>query len=216
MAVSVFYGMTQSGKTTLAEKMLEKINRAILFDFTGKMSPKGSTIVEDFSTESILKVFSKFKDQKSFKIVFRPRGIAIEERFNKIACLALSLGKQAVKRGENERLVLLVDEADFVCTPQYQSAELKTVINVGRHDGVDSWMIARMPQRLHTDIRGNASSVFCFKLTDDSALSYIKKAVGKKPAEKIRMLEQYSFLAWKDNGDNLIFDKNLKLIESWR
>lgn len=216
MAVSVFYGMTQSGKTTLAEKMLEKINRAILFDFTGKMSPKGAHVVEDFSTENLLKIFNKFKDQKNFKIVTRPRGIAIEERFNKIACLALALGKQAVKRGDSERLVLLVDEADFVCTPQYQSAELKTVINVGRHDGVDSWMIARMPQRLHTDIRGNASNVFCFKLTDDSALGYIKKAVGKKPAEKIRTLEQYSFLAWKDNGENLIFDKNLKLVESWR
>lgn len=208
--------MTQSGKTTLAEKMLAKIERVIVYDYTGKINPKGAFIVLDFRVGSLLKIFNKFKDQKNFKIVFRPRGLAIEENFNKVACLALALGKQAVKRGDIDRLVLLIDEGDFVCTPQYQSPELKTVINVGRHDGVDTWVIARMPQRLHTDIRGNASSVFCFKLTDDSALGYIKKAVGKTAAEKIRTLEQYSFLTWKDNGDHMIFDKDLKLTESWR
>lgn len=214
MAVSIFYGMTESGKTFLAEKMIVKSSRSIIFDFTGKIKSKG-LIVTDFSVDSIFNIFKKFKDQKSFSIVFRPYGVDLENRFNKVACLALVLGRQAVKRGEQDRLIFLTDEADFICSAQYQSKELKTVVNVGRHDGVDSWFIARMPQRLHTDARGNASRVFCFKLTDDSALGYIKKAIGKKASERIRTLEQYSFLLWKDNGEHFIFNKDEKLIESW-
>lgn len=216
MAVSLFYGMTQSGKTSLAKKMIAQVKRAIIFDFTGTIDVKNGVILEQFDTDYLLSIFMKHRDLKSFKLIFRPRGIDVETRFNRIALLALALGKKAVQRGDTDRLVYLIDEADFVCTPTYQSKELKTLINVGRHDGVDSWLIARMPQRLHTDARGNASTVFCFKLVDDSAVSYIRKSIGKTGAEKLRTLEQYSFLAWKDNGDHMIVDKNAKIIESWR
>lgn len=215
MAVKLFYGMTKSGKTTLAEKLLGQIARAVIFDFTGKINPKGAYIVETFTTEVFLKIYDKFKDQKNYKIVLRPRGVSIEARFNMGARLALALGKYAIKIGLADNLVYLVDEGDFVCSATYQSEELKILINVGRHDNVDTWMIARMPQRLHTDARGNASGIFCFKLTDDSALRYVKNAVGKIAAEKIKKLEQYSFLAWKDTGETFIYDKNQKQLESW-
>lgn len=216
MAVSLFYGMTESGKTFLAKKTIERFNRSVIFDFTGKIETPGCFITGDFSTAGMMKTFSKFKDSKKFSIVFRPGRVAnAEPYFNKVAIFTLTLGRQALKRGEDDRLKFLVDEADFICSPQYQSQELKEVVNVGRHDLVDSWFIARMPQRLHTDARGNATTIYCFRLTDDSALGYIKKAVGRKAAEKVRTLPQYSFLCWKDTGENHIFDKNQKLIESW-
>lgn len=216
MAVSLFYGMTQSGKTFLATKIIAKINRSIIFDFTGKINIPGAFIVGDFSPDGMLKLFRKYKDSNKFCIIFRPGRIAdVKIPFNKVAMFSLALGRQAVKRGDDDRLKLLIDEADFVCSPQYQSNELKELINVGRHDGVDSLLIARMPQRLHTDARGNASTVFCFKLTDDSALGYVRSAIGKQAAEKIRTLEQYSFLVWKDTGQVFIYDKSEKQIESW-
>lgn len=216
MAVSLFYGMTESGKTYLSEKMIAQFQRAIIFDFTGKMNAPGAFITSDFSAEGMLKLFRKFKESRNYKIIFRPGRVKdVETPFNKVAVFALAMGRAGLKLGLDERLILLTDEADFVCSPNYQSAELKELVNVGRHDGVDSWFIARIPQRLHTDARGNASRIFCFKLTDDSALGYIKKAIGRMAAQQVRVLEKYSFLTWKDTGEIFVYDKNQKQITSW-
>lgn len=214
MAVSMFFGLTKSGKSTLAKKSLARFSRAVIFDYVGCF--EGDVVTSDFSVEAMLSLFKRFKDQKKFKIVFRPdRSTNEKEAFRKCAMFALLLGRQAKKRGEEEPLIFLIDEADMICSPNHQPRELKEVVNVGRHDNVDSWFIARMPQRIHTDIRGNASSVYCFRLYDDSALGYIKGFIGKKAIEKIRTLKEFSFLAWKDTGEVAIYDKNQKKIESW-
>jgi hypothetical protein len=217
VAVSIFYGMTESGKTYLAEKMIAQFSRAIIFDFTGKMNAPEAYITSDFSPNGIMHLFKKFKDHSSYKIIFRPGRVKdVTAPFNKVAVFALALGRAGIKKGLGERIVLLIDEADFVCSSSYQSPELKEVVNVGRHDNVDSWFISRIPQRLHTDARSNASKIYCFRLTDDSALGFLRKAIGKKAAEKVKTLNQYSFLHWKDTGEIFIFDKNQKQIESWR
>lgn len=214
MAISLFYGMTESGKSYLAKKSIENFSRSIIFDYASCF--EGELVTSDFSTDGMVKIFSKFKDKTKFRIVFRPdRGVDDVGGFNKMVHLALALGRLAKKRGDQERLIFLVDEADMICRPSYQSRELKELVNVGRHDNVDSWFIARMPQRLHTDIRGNASKVFCFRLYDESAIGFIRGAIGNKAAEKIKTLLKYSFLAWKDTGEVFIYDQNQKQIESW-
>lgn len=214
MAVSIFYGMTESGKSFLAKKSIEQFSRSIIFDYVGCFD--GDLVTSDFSINGMLSIFNRFKDKKRFRIVFRPDRATNEVvAFNKCAWLALMLGRQAKKRGDTDRLIFLVDEADMICSPSYQTRELKELVNVGRHDNVDSWFIARMPQRLHTDIRGNASGVYCFRLYDESALGFLRGAIGKKAAEKIKSLQKYSFLAWRDTGEVVIYDKNQKKIESW-
>lgn len=217
MAVSLFYGMTESGKTSLAKFMIDNFKRAVIFDYNSNIEVKNSVKVKDFSNENILKVFNRYKDQENFKLICRPsRNDKDEVIFNKTALLATMLGRHATQKGCNDRLIFLVDEADMICSANYQSRELKYVVNVGRHDFVDSWFIARIPQRLHTDARSNATKAFIFKLTDDVALSNIRKNFGGKiTADEVAKLEQYSFLTWKASGEIIIFDKNKKQIKSW-
>lgn len=210
MAVSLFFGMTESGKTSLAKMLASKFNRSVIFDFTGRGFE--GDVVTDFSDDNLFKIFQKYKSLSSYKLVFRPsRDTDVINAFNKCATLAAHLGRKSA----TDRLVFLVDEADMICSPHYQSRELKYIVNVGRHDNVDSWFIARIPQRLHTDARANASKIFCFRLTDETALGHLKNAVGKKAADKVRQLDKYSFLTWKDTGEIFIYDKNQKQIESW-
>jgi hypothetical protein len=218
MAVSLFYGMTESGKTSLAKVLVGEVKRAVIFDYNCNIEIKSAYIITDFSTQNILKVFSRFRDKLDFKIVCRPnRNDSDVNVFNKVAMLTIMLGRYQTKKGNTDRLIFLVDEADMICSSNYQSRELKYVVNVGRHDFVDTWFIARIPQRLHTDARSNATTAFIFKLIDDVALTNIRKSFGgKKTSDKVSTLMQYSFLVWKANGEIQIFDKNKKLLESWR
>lgn len=218
MAVSLFYGMTESGKTTLAKKFCEKFKRVVVFDYTHKIELSNSTIITDFSSENILKLFNRFKKLNSFKLIFRPQRNSNDiDVFNRACILAVMLGRFATSIGNTERMIFMADEADMVCSSNYQSRELKYLVNIGRHDNVDSLFIARIPQRLHPDARANASKAFIFKLTDDVALNYIKKSFGgKKTADKVKDLSLYSFLAWQATGEVKIISKDGKVLESWR
>lgn len=217
MAVSLFYGMTESGKTSLAKFMIENFKRSVVFDYNGNIELKNSFILSNFSDDNIVKVFNRFKDKENFRIICRPsRNDKDEVIFNKTAILATMLGRHSTRKGSSDRLIFLVDEADMICSANYQSRELKYIVNVGRHDLVDSWFIARIPQRLHTDARSNATKAFIFKLTDDVALSNIRKNFGgKMTADEVMRLEQYSFLVWKSSGEIVIFNKNKEQIKSW-
>lgn len=222
MAVSLYFGMTQSGKSYRAHEEAKTKKRVVVFDYTGKC-------FEDFGdahylylgqkdlSRDIQFVFDKHvKKQGGFKIVVRPtRHIDDIKAFDATCALAVALGRSKPKGDEN--LVFIIDEADMICTATVQSRQLKLVINKGRHDGVDTWAISRIPQRLHSDIRANASRLVCFKLSEHLALSAIGRITGGgETLSEISKLAQYSYLDWNVTGNWEVKDANGKTTRKCR
>lgn len=213
MTVSFYGGFTQSGKSRLVEKkVLPNWPKVIVFDnahcFDGD-------IFLNPSIKEILAIFNKYRGRKKYNLVIRPgRGQDASDLLDMVIQLACALGRVLGKVSESERVQLAVDEADFVCSPHYQSKDLKHLVNKGRHDNVDSHFIARNPNRVHTDIRANASKIVCFRLTNASEINFLVSSLGKENTKKLQTLQQYHYCEWRDTGLISFFDENSKLVSS--
>ena len=87
------------------------------------------------------------------------------------------------------------------------------VVNKGRHDNVDSIFIARIPQRVHTDIRFNASKIVSFQLA--SIPNDFKENFGID-SKRIRSLGFRHRFEWDYTGNMKVYDDKNKVTWSYK
>jgi hypothetical protein len=212
MSVSSYFGLTESGKSYHVENhVIPQWSRVVIFDNAHCF--KGQIVVNP-DQKRFLELFRTLAREESYRLVIRPgRSGDAEILFNKTVQLAIALGRSlsSSRVDPSKRVQMITDEADFVCSPHYQSGELKHLVNKGRHDNVDSHFIARAPMRLHTDIRLNSSKIVTFRLQNAAEIPLFKDNFGVELARKIRELPKYWRFEWRDNGETFIFnEKNQK------
>lgn len=216
MAVSTYFGLTESGKSYHVENhVIPTWKRVIIFDNAACF--KGE-VYNQPSDKEFIKILDKHWGDKSYRITIRPgRSGDAETLFNKTVHLAIALGRSlSWSRVEPEKRVqLITDEADFVCSSHYQSSELKHLVNKGRHDNVDSHFIARVPMQIHPDIRRNTSKIVTFRLQNAGEIPLFKDNFGSILARKIKELPKYWRLEWKDNGEVAVYDEKNKKAEKF-
>ena len=220
MSVSVDFGLTESGKSYNMEKnVIPQWDKVIVFD--NARCFKSGMVFTQPTDKVLLGLFKKLSGMERYVLIIRPGEGDTEVLFNKTVKLALALGK-AMGLGKDDprvapekRVQMITDEADFVCSPNYQSKELKHLVNKGRHDNVDSHFIARSPMRIHTDIRVNASKITTFRLQNALEIPLFKEAFGAEIARKIRELPKYWRLEWKDNGETTVYNAENKIDENF-
>lgn len=214
MAVSLYFGMTESGKSWRAKEDIRPKKRAIIFDYVGRcFNDLGGVVCNDFSESSLLRLVDKYSRQNEFKIIMRPNRIIKDiEAFDLSCHLAVSFGRLLSRA--DERLAFVIDEADKICTATTRSRALQLVVTKGRHDNVDTYAIAQAPQRVHTDLRVNCSRLVCFQVSDASALTAINRiGVGKSELGLVSTLGigTYSYFEWTSNGEWFVKDRNGKI-----
>jgi hypothetical protein len=111
-----------------------------------------------------------------------------------------------------KRVQMICDEADFVCSPHYQSRDLKHIVNKGRHDNVDSHFICRNPMRLHTDIRANCSKIVTFQLKNAQKIDFFREMFGDENVKKIGFLPKYHRMEANEKGEVSIYDENNRIV----
>jgi hypothetical protein len=211
MSVSSYFGFTQSGKSYHVEKhVLPAWNKVIIYDHASCF--EGTIVVNP--TDTVLKNwFTRLSNMKNYRLVIRPSRISDDKAlFDKTVLLACALGRCLGKIPDGERVQLVIDEADFICTPTYQSAQLKHLVNKGRHDNVDSHFIARNPNRLHTDIRANSSKIVTFQLTNAANLELFRGTFGNNFAKIITKLKKFHRLEWNETGEISLYSEQNKKI----
>lgn len=217
MSVSCYFGLTESGKSYHVEKhVVPQWDKVVIFDNAHCFN--GNSVLNDPSNETLYKTWKKFSVYDRYIIVIRPgRSGDIEALFNKTVQLAIALGRSihASRTAPERRVQMITDEADFVCSPHYQSKELKHLVNKGRHDNVDAHFIARSPMRIHTDIRVNASKIVTFRLQNASNIQLFTDNFGVEFTKKVKELPKYWRLEWRDNGETTIYDEKNSKNESF-
>lgn len=212
MTVSVHTGLTESGKSwNVLHRELPKWEKKVVYDIACCFS--GDVVLVAPDDKKLHETFVKFAYKAAYTIVIRPSRLTNEEiLFNKTVQLACALGRMISSKDGEKRLQFICDEADFVCSPHYQSRDLKHVVNKGRHDNVDSHFICRNPMRLHTDIRANCSKIVTFSLKNAVKIDFFREMFGDENAKKIGLLPKYHRMEADEKGVVRIYDENNRII----
>ncbi|MFG1492545.1 hypothetical protein ABMA75_03185 [Halobacteriovorax sp. ZH4_bin.1] len=212
--VKLFVGKTKSGKTHLANKMLKRHSKGIIYDYAHDF--KGGQVIEDFSVNNFVKLLKKYGGKKNikskYKLIFRkPSNFTHQRALDLVALFAKKIGESYGKRSlpENDYIAFVVDEADK-CSTKKDADKVRLAVQAGRHDNLSTWAIAQRPSRLHLDFRANASEVFAFPLAIDDP--YYSKTFGASFVEKLNKSKKYSFIFWNDEGLKKIIDGKGKVI----
>lgn len=219
MAVTVVFGMTESGKSYYVEnKIISNHKKVIIFDLAKCFSAQntfllGPTVEQENAV--LDRVFDLIAhNPPKFRVALRTTSKTDDRKaFDKLASMLTILGPEI--GNDKERTLLVVDEADFICSDKFQSARLKHIVNKGRHDFIDSLFIARIPQRLHGDIKSNASTVICFQIPNAPEIDFFVKNFGKKNAENIKKLKKYHHFIWKNTGEMRFFDEKGRITKEY-
>ena len=214
MAVRTYFGYTKSGKSTLANHVVSQWKKVIIFD---KAHCFKGDIFEDPSMETFKNLFRKYSQKNEFRIVIRPGRLANVERLcDDTIKLASALGRLMGKGVVSEEcLQLVIDEADSVCSANYQSPKLKFIVNEGRHDNVDTHFIARNPNRVHTDIRANTTKIFAFRLGNALEIPFLVHNFGRETTQKLQHLKPFWHFSWDDTGVIGLYDEKYKLVRDF-
>lgn len=216
MSVSSYFGATESGKSYHVQShVIPTWDKVIVFDPAHCF--KNGDIFEGPTNSDFSKIFFKCLNSDKFRIIIRPVGRGSRlVTFNKTCELAFTLGEELEKGlARDKRIQLVVDEADSICSSQFKSEPLHHLINEARHDNVDSHFIARLPQRIHTDIRANSSKVVTFRIQGAEEVPFLVQTFTRDVTRKIKDLPQYWRLEWTDNDKSVVFDEKNKINEKF-
>jgi hypothetical protein len=214
MAIRFFGGYTKGGKSRFCSHLIGNFEKAVIFD---KAHCFEGDIYEDPDKKTFRRIFDKYMMKTSFRIVIRPGRLSNKEELcDDTIKLASALGRMMGKGApEDECLQLVIDEADSVCSSNYQSPKMKFIVNEGRHDNVDTNVIARNPNRIHTDIRANVTEIYCFRLAIATRVDFIVDNYSRENAQRILTLKKFWHLKWKEEGFVGLYDENYKLVRDF-
>ena len=160
----VFLGSTGSGKSYMAEKMLERVERYFIFDTQDVFDFKGAKIVKKPSDA----VKAIEKDYK--KIVYKPHRKYQTREINEI--ILNSLIDSSTRKNPHER-VIYIDEIFHLGYERSFPSALPIGLAISRQRKISFWISTQRPKLIPTNILSECSFIFCFFLSKRLDIEYL-------------------------------------------
>jgi len=205
------FGRSQSGKSSLMDRILRGHRRVILFDAIDERARNAKA--EGFSEVTTISDLQDRIDRdygSGFRLWFHPSYEAdLVQSLSDVSRMLLDCQtQQANREGIDKRpsLVLAVDEmAD--CFPNHTLTREKDAFSImsrsGRHKGIHLIGASQRPAEVSTKFRGQLSKRFIFNLTEPRDLQAVAEmggADGKALAEVVRLQKPLEYIRL-ENGE---------------
>ena len=184
--IELIFGKRGSGKTYLAEKMVQQYSRYLIYDTLGEY--RDGVVIQSLSE------LSEFWDKvyrKKFRIIYQP--LDPEQEFDAICELVWQC----------ENMTFLVEEVDRYARPLAMSLPFKEIIQRGRHHDITFIGVTQRPHGVDKLITSQAKAMYIFSTTEPRDIKYFQEVVGDSVIEKFAELKQYEYVKWQDGTDVL-------------
>ena len=166
--VTLLFGKSQSGKSTLLDDLLYEHNRVIIWDFKNAL---GATL----RTNDLRKLMYYCKDNPFFRVV-----VSDPSLFPSL-CTVVSTMKN---------VVFAIDEIQLVVMGRKSLLDaLSQILFVGTQNKISLYISTQRPSRLHVDIRSQWTRALFFNQTEPADLQWIKDISTGKVAEDVKALK---------------------------
>lgn len=94
------------------------------------------------------------------------------------------------------RVLFIVDEADWWCSPHGIVPDFATVIKYGRKRGVTVMGIARRPSEVHRLLTSQSWMIYCFGTPEALDLDYLRRNVSQDFPQDVAALDPFVCKSW--------------------
>jgi len=175
--ITLIFGRKGSGKTTIAKELIkyEKHKHIIIWDFLGEYE-NGLIITEE---KEFMKYIKTIKAGEQLEAIIR----FDKDVYTKFDNLCKKVWKI-------KNTLLVIEEADSICSSSYIGNGLASLIRYGRHRNIDIIGITRRPSDINRLLTSQADTVCCYKFIEPRDVKYLTDYMQIEP-EKIMELKQY-------------------------
>lgn len=188
--ISLIFGKRGSGKSYLADKLIEKESRLVVFDTLSEYT--GGVVFENRE-----KFFDFWRShyRRPYRLVYRP--LNPDQEIEEIAGLVYAIGD----------ITFVVEEIDCYCTSFQISESFAHVIQRGRHKNITLIGITQRPYGIHRLLTSQAKEIYIFNTNEPRDRDYLKTLLGQDVENKLDQLKQYEYIFWQDGQDELKIGK---------
>jgi hypothetical protein len=154
--ISLIFGKTGTGKSTLAKELIKDQNRVIIID---PQREYNETII----FENIPSLWDYIEKNENFGVLSCRFETDLEIDYLFRTCKIIG------------NLTLVVEEAEIYISPNARSGYFLDLVRYGRHKGVKIIGIARRRAELSADFRGMCEVIYSFKQTEPLDIDAMKK-----------------------------------------
>lgn len=214
MSVNIYFGKTGSGKSFLANKIINQYDKKIIFDPTPTKNFSGEFETSDYSVGNFIRIIKKFAGKQKFSIIFRPsERFSMHEQGERVALFAMQLGKAFKSlNGEYSQIAVVFDELDKYVSMK-QDAWIGRLAGMGRHYHCHLHCITQVPAKMPKSIRDNAYNVHAFPLAKND---FYKEKFGDAITEFLasEKCPKFHHFLWNDGKGVKFLDEKLGVVDA--
>jgi len=171
--VTLIFGKSQSGKSTLLDDLLYNHNRVIIWDFKNKLSAS-------LRTNDLRKLMYYCKDNPFFRVVVSDPAL-----FPSLCVIVATM----------KNVVFAIDEVQLVLRGRKSLTDsLDEIIFAGTKNRIGFYITTQRPNCLHPNIRSQWLRMISFNQTEPSDLDWIRGISSAAVAEEVKKLKFREFI----------------------
>ena len=190
--ITLIFGKRGSGKSYLANKLIENEPRLVMFDVMSEY--KDGVVFDVYNYDLFLEFWRKvYRDR--FRIIYRP--IKPVEEIERIGELVYTLGE----------CCFLIEEIDCYGSPYQISDNFAAIIQRGRHKNIRLIGITQRPFGIHRLLTSQAKEIYVFNTNEPRDREYLRILLGQEIDSKLDALKQFEYVHWQDGKEGLEIGK---------
>jgi len=190
--ITLILGKRGSGKSYLANKLIENEPRLVIFDV---MSEYKNGVVFDAENYDLFLEFWRKVYVGRFRIIYQP--IKPDDEIEKIGELVYNLGQ----------CCFLIEEVDCYCSSQSISDNFAAIIQRGRHKHIRLIGITQRPYGIHRLLTSQAKEIFIFNTNEPRDREFLRILLGQEIDSKLDTLKPFEYVHWQDGKEGLEIGK---------
>jgi hypothetical protein len=179
-------GPSGSGKSHAASQMMAQAKRAAVYQLVRRDTNFMSAATDFFDGD--IRGFCRALAEDDFRYIYRVAEGAKRIDGNRISFPDFEFFIRCCF--EREHMLMIIDEAHFLCSPRYIPAFFWESIVTGRHAFLDICYVTQRFSMVHHDLTANTQEFMFWQITEPSDLKAIADRCGDDTAQKVSQLRR--------------------------
>lgn len=180
-------GRKGCGKSTLVRELMREHPRVVVIDYLGEYGPEcGATVHKGIVP--CVRALDRWHEKPRFCLSLR-----VTEERDALDVLGIVRKMRSV--------MLVVEEASWLCSPGRLPLELRELVRFGRHQEISQLYVAQRPAMVHRDVTSQADVIVSFQQHGERDIAYLEGSVLANRAELVRSLRPFEIVVGVAEGE---------------